>query len=82
MRMGKAGAKIETSLQDALYETEWIMFDCVDALLNKTGVDPKEVISIPFPLEVVHLSQAAFVILTHALVLHVLVPVLSEACLE
>eukprot|EP00884_Botryococcus_braunii_P016482 jgi/Botrbrau1/3517/Bobra.341_2s0044.1 len=43
MRMGKTGAKLETTLQDSLYETEWIMFDCVEALLKKTAMDPKEI---------------------------------------
>ncbi len=42
LRMG-IGGKIETNLQDALYETEWILFDCVEALLKKTAVDPQDV---------------------------------------
>jgi hypothetical protein len=41
--MGRPGAKEETLLQDSLYETEWILLDCVGALLKKTGTDPKEV---------------------------------------
>eukprot|EP00884_Botryococcus_braunii_P016484 jgi/Botrbrau1/3519/Bobra.341_2s0046.1 len=41
--MGKPGSKEETLLQDSLYETEWILLDCVDALLKKSGTDPKEI---------------------------------------
>lgn len=41
--MAKPDAPVETTLQDALHESEWILHDCVDALLRKTGVHPKEV---------------------------------------
>eukprot|EP00884_Botryococcus_braunii_P009566 jgi/Botrbrau1/18610/Bobra.0367s0050.1 len=33
----------QTTLEDALSEAEWVMFDCVAALLKKTRIHPKEV---------------------------------------
>jgi FAE1/Type III polyketide synthase-like protein len=35
-----------TTLEDALSEAEWVMYDCIDALLKKTGLHPKEVWTI------------------------------------
>jgi hypothetical protein len=43
INMREEAADTKTSLKDALFETEWIMFDCVDALLKKTSTDPSEV---------------------------------------
>lgn len=43
MRVCRSKNFEETTHRDAMFETEWVLFDCVAALLQKTGVHPLEV---------------------------------------
>ena len=39
--------EVKTSLRAALDESEMILYDVVEQLINKTGIDPQEVCCIP-----------------------------------
>ena len=41
--LGMRDGPMKTSLKSALDETEMILFDVTDSLLQKTGIDPTEV---------------------------------------